>query len=226
MDILQCYSDSRLKVDWSDNRMWLAVGSVIFNPTFWNIVARKEYRSKFITRMFNGNGLYGCYALAATIFILGLIRDALFKNALDHQPKAECMNSFAIQSLAYVLFTVGNIFVLSSMWVLGVTGTYLGDYFGILMDERVTSFPFNVNDNPMYNGTVMIFLGTALWSLSPAGIYLTCIVHFVYRIALKFEGPFTTEIYNKRERERAASKADAVKTVKTAKKSGRTKKDQ
>lgn len=39
----------------------------------------------------------------------------------------------------------------------------LGDYFGILMDERVTSFPFSVNDDPMYNGTVLIFLGTAIW---------------------------------------------------------------
>lgn len=39
----------------------------------------------------------------------------------------------------------------------------IGDYFGILMEDRVTSFPFNVNENPMYNGTVMIFLGTAMW---------------------------------------------------------------
>ncbi|KAF8927895.1 phospholipid methyltransferase [Dissophora ornata] len=206
MDILHCYNDSRLKVDWTDNRMWVCIASIIFNPTFWNIVARKEYRSKFITRIFNGNGLYGCYALAATIFTLGLIRDGLFKHAIDNQPQVECMNTLPIQTLAWILFIVGNAFVLSSMWVLGVTGTYLGDYFGILMDERVTSFPFNVNDNPMYNGTVMIFLGTALWSLSPAGIYLSCIVHFVYRVALKFEGPFTTNIYNKREEERAASK--------------------
>ncbi|KAF9184340.1 Phosphatidyl-N-methylethanolamine N-methyltransferase [Haplosporangium sp. Z 11] len=224
MDVLQCYNDSRLKVDWSDNRMWFAVGSIIFNPTFWNIVARKEYRSKFITRMFKGNSLYGCYALAATIFILGLIRDAIFKHAVDNQPKAECMNIFPIQALAAVLFTVGNVFVLSSMWVLGVTGTYLGDYFGILMDERVTSFPFNVNENPMYNGTVMIFMGTALWSLSPAGIYLSLIVHFVYRIALKFEGPFTTEIYNKRERERAAVKeTPSGKTSKKNTKAGKKK---
>ncbi|KAG0290048.1 Phosphatidyl-N-methylethanolamine N-methyltransferase [Linnemannia gamsii] len=206
MDILQCYHSSRLLVDWSDNRMWFAVASIVFNPTFWNIVARKEYRTKFITRMFNGNGLYGCYALAATIFTLGLIRDAVFKYAIDTQPKAQCMDHWLLQGLAYFLFAVGNIFVLSSMWVLGVTGTYLGDYFGILMDDRVTSFPFNVNDNPMYNGTVMIFLGTALWSLSPAGVYLTCVVHFVYRIALKFEGPFTTEIYIKRDQDRAAAK--------------------
>ncbi|KAG0280980.1 Phosphatidyl-N-methylethanolamine N-methyltransferase [Linnemannia exigua] len=224
MDILQCYHNSRLLVDWSDYRMWIAVGSIVFNPTFWNIVARKEYRSKFITRMFKGNALYGCYALAATIFTLGLIRDAVFKYAIDTQPKAQCMDNWILQVLAYFLFAVGNIFVLSSMWVLGVTGTYLGDYFGILMDERVTSFPFNVNDNPMYNGTVMIFLGTALWSLSPAGVYLSCIVHFVYRIALKFEGPFTTDIYIKRDQDRAA--AAGKKTTSTPTKGKKqTKKD-
>ncbi|KAG9063865.1 Phosphatidyl-N-methylethanolamine N-methyltransferase [Linnemannia hyalina] len=220
MDILQCYHNSRLLVDWSDKRIWFAVASIVFNPTFWNIVARKEYRTKFITRMFNGNGLHGCYALAATIFTLGLIRDAVFKYAVDAQPKAQCMDHWFLQALAYFLFAVGNIFVLSSMWVLGVTGTYLGDYFGILMDERVTSFPFNVNDNPMYNGTVMIFLGTALWSLSPTGVYLTCIVHFVYRIALRFEGPFTTDIYIKRDQDRAAAK----KTTSTPAKK-QTKKD-
>ena len=49
----------------------------------------------------------------------------------------------------------------------------IGDYFGILMDERVTSFPFNVNDNPMYNGTVMIFLGTALWYVIRDGFDVT-----------------------------------------------------
>ncbi|KAG0347346.1 Phosphatidyl-N-methylethanolamine N-methyltransferase [Podila humilis] len=225
MGVLECYSAERLSVDWSDKRMWLAVASIIFNPTFWNIVARKEYRSKFITRMFNGNSLYGCYALATTIFVLGLVRDGIFKWAIGHQPQAQCMNQLPFQVLAYLFFGIGNIFVLSSMYVLGVTGTYLGDYFGILMDERVTSFPFNVNENPMYNGTVMIFLGTAIWSLSPAGIYLALIVHFVYRIALKFEGPFTTQIYQKRDDDRAASEKASTGT-KGSKKNGRnTKKD-
>jgi methylene-fatty-acyl-phospholipid synthase len=38
----------------------------------------------------------------------------------------------------------------------------LGDYCDILMDEKVTGFPFNVVDNPMYNGSTMVFLGIAL----------------------------------------------------------------
>lgn len=91
--------------------------------------------------------------------------------------------------------------VLSSMWALGVTGTYLGDYFGILMDEMVTGFPFDVTGSPMYYGSAMSFLGTALWFGKPAGVALTGLVFVVYQIALGFEDPFTAEIYAKRERE-------------------------
>ncbi|KAF9165859.1 Phosphatidyl-N-methylethanolamine N-methyltransferase [Actinomortierella ambigua] len=213
--IAQCYRSEKHSVDWSDKWMWISIASIIFNPTFWNIVARREYKAKFITRIFGGNSLYGCYALAATIFILGLIRDGLFKVAIDLQPRAECMSALPLQVVGVLLFAVGNVFVLSSMYVLGVTGTYLGDYFGILMDSRVTSFPFNVNDNPMYNGSVMVFLGTALWERSPAGVYLSCVVLFVYRIALKFEGPFTSMIYQKRDEARAK---DAISNQPAAKK--------
>lgn len=89
------------------------------------------------------------------------------------------------------------------MWALGVTGTYLGDYFGILMDDIVTGFPFNVTKSPMYYGSTMSFLGTALWFGKPAGILLTVEVLVVYLIALRFEDPFTGAIYEKREKQRA-----------------------
>uniref|UniRef100_A0A8C0JAL9 phosphatidyl-N-methylethanolamine N-methyltransferase n=1 Tax=Chelonoidis abingdonii TaxID=106734 RepID=A0A8C0JAL9_CHEAB len=36
------------------------------------------------------------------------------------------------------------------------------DYFGILKEEKVTSFPFNVMDNPMYWGSTACYLG---WSI-------------------------------------------------------------
>jgi methylene-fatty-acyl-phospholipid synthase len=63
----------------------------------------------------------------------------------------------------------------------------IGDYFGILMDERVTGFPFNVTDNPMYHGSTMVFLGTALWYGSLAGVLLTIQVLAAYAIVLRFE---------------------------------------
>lgn len=70
----------------------------------------------------------------------------------------------------------------------------------------VTGFPFNVVGAPMYVGSTMSFLGTALLFAKPAGILLTVWVWIVYTVALKFEDPFTSEIYAKRERERASGK--------------------
>lgn len=90
------------------------------------------------------------------------------------------------------------------MYALGVTGTYLGDYFGILMDEMVTGFPFNVTGAPMYYGSTMSFLGTALWFGKPAGVVLSALVFGVYQVALAFEDPFTSGIYAERERREKA----------------------
>ena len=55
------------------------------------------------------------------------------------------------------------------------------------MDEIVTSFPFNVTDAPMYYGSTMSFLGTAILYGKPAGMILTVEVFFVYLVALRFE---------------------------------------
>lgn len=73
------------------------------------------------------------------------------------------------------------------MYALGITGTFLGDYFGILMEERVTSFPFNITDAPMYYGSTLSFLGTAILYGRPAGLLLTVEVLLVYWVALGFE---------------------------------------
>lgn len=75
------------------------------------------------------------------------------------------------------------------------------------MDEMVTGFPFDVVGAPMYWGSTMSFLGTALWYAKPAGVMLTAEVLVVYLIALRFEDPFTSGIYAKREQERAMTKS-------------------
>jgi hypothetical protein len=92
-----------------------------------------------------------------------------------------------VEAASWVLFTIGTVLVASSMWALGLTGTYLGDYFGILMDDMVTGFPFNVSNAPMYDGSALNFLATALWFGSPAGILLTAEVWVMYKIARQFE---------------------------------------
>lgn len=186
---------------WLTDTHAVSAASIVFNPTFWNLAARSEYHNKTITKLAGGKPLYGCYGLAVTIFVLGLVRDALYERALRGQPSHPLLLSPVSQALAVALVASGNVLVLSSMWALGVTGTYLGDYFGILMDEMVTGFPFNVTSSPMYAGSTMSFLGTALWYGKPAGILLTGLVFVAYQVALRFEDPFTAEIYAKRERE-------------------------
>jgi hypothetical protein len=44
--------------------------------------------------------------------------------------------------LPAALIGFGQLLVVSSTWALGITGTFLGDYFGILMDERVEGYVF------------------------------------------------------------------------------------
>jgi phosphatidylethanolamine/phosphatidyl-N-methylethanolamine N-methyltransferase len=71
------------------------------------------------------------------------------------------------------------------------------------MSERVTGFPFNVLDNPMYVGGTMTFLGYALWHASPAGLLLACLLGLCYRVAIIFENSFTTFIYEEAAKKKA-----------------------
>ena len=107
-----------------------------------------------------------------------------YHDALAHQPKYDVIPYEIAKPLSYVLFAVGQLLVLSSTWALGITGTsyiccfrlvmcayavyvcsgtYLGDYFGILMDHKVEGFPFNIMRDPMYNGSTLCFVAHALW---------------------------------------------------------------
>ncbi|KAG8832853.1 Phosphatidyl-N-methylethanolamine N-methyltransferase [Serendipita sp. 399] len=189
-------------IDFNQPSLYYSLGMIFFNPLFWNIAAQNEYHHKWISSRVK-NPYTGCYILAATIFSLGLIRDALYTKALKDQPVFGMLPAPYDVIIPAALVAVGQVLVISSTWQLGITGTFLGDYFGILMDEKVEAFPFNILSDPMYVGSTLSFAGGALWHKRPAGLFISAIVWFVYSVALTYEGPFTTEIYAKRERERA-----------------------
>src|SRR6266702_647175 len=86
-----------------------------------------------------------------------------YRSALLDQPRVPLLPAPLDVLVPMALFVAGQTFVVSSTWALGVTGTFLGDYFGILMDHRVEGFPFNVLRDPMYVGSTMCFAATALW---------------------------------------------------------------
>ncbi|KZT65107.1 phospholipid methyltransferase [Daedalea quercina L-15889] len=194
-------------IDLSQSALWVSVFFIAFNPTAWNIVARNEYRNKTITRIFGGNARNGCYFLALCIFSAGMLRDSLFQRALEHQPKHAILPQPLDTIVPVVLFAAGQTFVITSTWALGITGTFLGDYFGILMDHRVEGFPFNVLRDPMYVGSTLSFAAVSLWYESPAGLLLTAYVYVVYIIALRFEGPFTDTIYSNRAAQKSMAES-------------------
>lgn len=189
-------------VAFDDRWFKVAVCFVAFNPIFWNVVARLEYRTHALTKL-AGGARNGCYLLALTIFSLGIARDLSFEWAMRAQPKSAMLDDELIRNLGRLCIGAGQVLVVTSMYQLGITGTYLGDYFGILMDNIVTSFPFNVSNNPMYNGSTLSFLGYSLLQGKPAGLVITLFVHTMYSVAQKFEEPFTAAIYAQRDSQRS-----------------------
>ncbi|XP_012520449.1 PREDICTED: phosphatidylethanolamine N-methyltransferase [Propithecus coquereli] len=184
-------------VDPSDSSFLVAVLTIAFNPLYWNVVARWEHRTRKLSRAF-GSPHLACYALGGSIVLLNLLRSYCFMQAMLRQPRAEGLDHPTAYGLGLALLGVGIVFALSSCFALGFTGTFLGDYFGILKEARVTTFPFNILDNPMYWGSTANYLGCAIVHASPTGLLLTVVVALTYVVAVLYEEPFTTEIYRQK----------------------------
>ncbi|EOB07389.1 Phosphatidylethanolamine N-methyltransferase, partial [Anas platyrhynchos] len=174
-------------VDMTDSGFIAAILSIAFNPFFWNVVARWEHKTRALSRVC-GSPHTACYCLGTVILMLNCVRSHCFTEAMKSQPKLEGLDSPWAYCSGLVILAVGTLFVISSFLALGFTGTFLGDYFGILMEAKVTSFPFSVLDNPMYWGSTAVYLGWSLMHASPAGLLLTAVVAISYTIAVLYEG--------------------------------------
>jgi methylene-fatty-acyl-phospholipid synthase len=183
-------------VRWTDPKFLLAAALVVIVPACWNFVARTEYRTHFLTKLFRGNKLYGCYFLAVCILAASRLREWRGYEAIATQPTLLELDNFYLRMAAGALFVIGFILVASSFYALGITGTFLGDYFGILMDSKVEGFPFDLISNPMYFGSTLMMVAGSIRSGSPAGLVLSALAAVVYYVAAKYwEEPFTNHIY-------------------------------
>ncbi|ESO01236.1 hypothetical protein HELRODRAFT_81871 [Helobdella robusta] len=171
---------------WSDKNLQFAMFCIIFNPIYWNVVARLNYYTKFLEKIFESKKI-ACSVFAVTIILLGFYRDWLFTIAMKSQPANPMFDSLIVHCLGWLLIAIGTSLVLSAFFALGFYGCFLGDYFGILLPEKVTAFPFNIFNNPMYFGSFLNFLGTSLLYNSESGIFLSILVALVYSGMLIFE---------------------------------------
>uniref|UniRef100_H9G972 Phosphatidylethanolamine N-methyltransferase n=1 Tax=Anolis carolinensis TaxID=28377 RepID=H9G972_ANOCA len=162
-------------VDLTDSSFVSAVLCIAFNPLFWNLVIAQ---TQSLTRLFR-SPYVACYCLGATILSLNSYG---VTEAMKSQPKLEVLDGLLGYYVGMAFVAVGSLFVISSFLALGFFGTFLGDYFGILMEAKVTGFPFSVLDNPMYWGSTTVYLGWSLIHASPAGLVLTAVVALCYAI--------------------------------------------
>jgi methylene-fatty-acyl-phospholipid synthase len=73
----------------------------------------------------------------------------------------------------------------------GLSGTFLGDYFGILMESKVEGFPFNIMENPMYNGSSLLFVSTAIMYVHSSCFVVSADGAPAIRVQLASSSPFT-----------------------------------
>ncbi|XP_034049635.1 phosphatidylethanolamine N-methyltransferase isoform X2 [Thalassophryne amazonica] len=181
-------------INFQDSSFCIAVVTIMFNPFFWNVVGRWEHRTRRLSRLFGSSHL-ACYCLAVVIILLNVYRSHSMMVVMTAQPRWGVLARTDVFYMGLAVLTVGTVLVVSSFLALGFTGTFLGDYFGILMEEKVTGFPFSIMENPMYWGSTANYLGLALIGASPVGLILTALVAASYKVAIIFEGPFTKHIY-------------------------------
>lgn len=127
--------------------LMVAAIAILLAPLIWNTVARIEYYTRIFSRILGKH--VAAYLLALWIFCFSLYRDLLFYVAIVGQPQLNVLQQPAFAALGWTCSAVGLVLVLSSMARLGVAGTYLGDYFGILQTCKVSAFPYNILDDPM-----------------------------------------------------------------------------
>lgn len=152
-------------IDFSQKLLWLNLLQIPLSPFLWNVIGRTQYQTKFLTNYFKGNKLHACYAIFVWVFTQSLIRDFVYGLVILNQPQVGFMSSLPFKLAGVISNLIGWTFTLSSMYRLGITGlffsqhfffsqipiittitgTYLGDYCGILMKERVKGFPYNVS---------------------------------------------------------------------------------
>eukprot|EP00056_Hartaetosiga_gracilis_P005005 m.80301 g.80301 ORF g.80301 m.80301 type:complete len:245 (-) comp12011_c0_seq1:332-1066(-) len=173
-------------------------------PILWNTIP--YFLGTTLTNAFGRKT--AMLAFAAFTVSMSAIRGVLFERAMEEALGSNVFSDvFGNDNVgtiisSYVgplLIAYGLLVSLSSFYRLGIFGTYMGEYFGIMLSEKITSFPFNHVDNPMYFGSTVTHFGKALSSGSPVGIVLAAFIGWTYFMGAAYEEPLMHWFYDNRK---------------------------
>ncbi|XP_041670895.1 phosphatidylethanolamine N-methyltransferase isoform X2 [Cheilinus undulatus] len=108
-----------------DSSFCIAVIAIIFNPLFWNVVARWEHRTHRLSRLF-GSPFLACYCLGFAIILLNVYRSHSITVAMKAQARWGVLERTEVFYAGVALIVLGTVLVVSSFLALGFTGTFLG----------------------------------------------------------------------------------------------------
>lgn len=164
-----------------------SVASIVWAPIAWNVFPRLEFRHRFLSRFTAGNRSMAHYLFAAYILSFSSYREHLFFSAINASEKWNAPQNLLpiLNVLGTALLAYGTVLSASGFYHLRIRFTYMGEYFGFRMPKLVTSFPFNVFPDPMYNGSVLMHFGYALRAANPTGFFLACTTALSYWTAAK-----------------------------------------
>jgi phosphatidylethanolamine N-methyltransferase len=185
-------------VDFNDWLLTLSFIMIVICPTTWNLVARWEFHTKFFSKL-TGDNRMAADIFAHILIEMGIFRNFIYMRVIMTQPHLVIENEtleLITMIIGYSLIGIGFILNFFSFYRLGIHGIYYADYFGILFNEMVTAFPYNVLSNPLYVGSTMLFFGNAFVYKSPVGILLSILARIMYKIASYLENPMTDLIYS------------------------------
>ena len=182
--------------EWSTIRACIVV---MLSPLLWNGVSRLEFYTGIVSKA-AGGPRKAVVLLAVAIAMGTYLRTRFFYQVMETHAICSYLDGLLFDVLGYIFIIIGQLFTFSSAWRLGFFAVFMGDYFGILLDKRVTSFPFNVLDDPMYVGSVLTYLGFSFIQASVIGFILCGCIGLSYGISACFERPFTTKIYSNRKK--------------------------
>lgn len=172
------------QIDLSEKHLIETVLLTFVNVLVWIVLPKLQYKYNIISR-FVGHDLGRAADILAYLFIhIATYRNYCFTEAIMNNKQFSSEFSFVYSLVGIMFILFGGYLIIISFVKLGLRGMYFGDHFGFLLKNKITSFPYNVLENPQYIGNTLLYFGIAILFKSYTGIFLTALIYLSYQIVV------------------------------------------